>query len=175
LLRWQKKQSCKPCKMQETTKVFEISSAEERKPLVPTAPAQIIRPQDVATVWPFAAPWLQIAIEANGEGYDLAELMASFQSGNRQLWSSVGDTYRGFLVTEVIQTHRGKEVHLILAGGYGLEQWFPELGVIELWARSLGANELKIWGRKGWERLLRKQGYFFETQVMRRRLDFGVN
>lgn len=135
---------------------------------------QMVAQDKIASVMPFAGPWLQKAIDYNSVGYTLPDLYDNLVLGMMQLWATTGSDYRGFLITKVEPTQKGPVVHLVLAAGYNLSAWLPDLGIIEKWALDLGAIEIKVWGRMGWLKLLRPHGYKLETQVLHRRLDFEV-
>jgi len=71
------------------------------------------------------------------------------------------------LVTS-IQSKAGKKYCLLLAlGGEALSSWFQYLPIVEAWAKDEGAEEVRVYGRKGWARLT---GYEIEYVKLVKRL-----
>jgi hypothetical protein len=129
---------------------------------------QPIAIKDLEQVLPYALPWLERTLEYNCFGYTLGELVDLIRRGNFQLWATAGDDYSGFVVTELVGDP--PILNLFIGAGYNLEKWLSDLVFVENWARERGCVEIKVWGRKGWERKLKDWGYRFEAQVLNKRI-----
>ena len=74
---------------------------------------------------------------------------------------------RAALVT-AIQTSKGKTFCLLLGlGGEALSEWLQYLPIVEDWAKDEGAEEVRIYGRRGWARLT---GYDIDYTSMVKKL-----
>lgn len=137
--------------------------------------AQMIPIGKLGTILPYAFPWLQKAAESSPVGYTLHEIVDGLKTGAFQLWADCeANKYRGFVVTEIRSVDDLIQVHLVLGGGFGLEYWENGIAAIELWAKELGAKEVKIWGRPGWQKIMKKHGYELETQILSRNIETRV-
>ena len=138
------------------------------------APVQMVPSNRVLEIAPYARPWLQAAVDRNGLGYNVEEVLSGCTHGAFQLWAAKAQGFEGFAVTELVTSPNESSVHIILAGGKGVSEVIPYIAVIEQWAKELGCQSIRVWGRPGWLRMLRKQGYHLETQVLKRSLNFEV-
>lgn len=100
--------------------------------------------------------------------YTTERLIDDLLSYNAQLWvyRKGGDPIAA-CVTELVNGPHGLTLHLRLAAGKHLREWLDiALRDALTFARRVGAFDITISGRKGWERLLARHGWKFRSVVM---------
>jgi hypothetical protein len=113
-----------------------------------------IDPDRVEAIWPHAAPLLQSACRRTGL-IAFADIEADILSGRSLLWIAWnGETIEAVAATVLINSEIGKVCIITACGGRGIARWLPLIGGIETYARDEGCARVRIYGRKGWRRLL---------------------
>jgi hypothetical protein len=120
-----------------------------------TDPALVcIDPERVKAIWPHAASLLQAACRRTGLNA-FADLEADILSGRTLLWIAwSGDAIEAAAATVLINSETGKVCIITACGGRGLERWLPLIGGIETYARNEGCARVRVYGRRGWQRVL---------------------
>lgn len=113
------------------------------------------------TSWATWRAWLLPALRDADE----AELIADLISSAAQLWPG----QRSAVVTQVFEETDGPSLHVWLAGGE-LDDILALKPGIEAWARARGCRWVTIEGRRGWERLLKADGFERVGDELRKRL-----
>lgn len=109
----------------------------------------------VETVWPRVKPHIERAVKRSN-GWTVAAVETSVSQGHALLWAVVeGTATVGGAVTEV----HDDCVYVALVGGATHSVWCREIEKVERIAVTSGIGCVKIDGRKGWTRLLRRSGY----------------
>lgn len=108
---------------------------------------------------------LQKALEAEGYGRPLQDVIDKVKADHAQLWVGKGCV----LVTELHVRPDGKACHVWLGAGDLSEMWDMARSVIQ-WAKSQGCVDLTIDGREGWLRVFRDLGLKRRSVVMGVRL-----
>lgn len=108
--------------------------------------------EHVARLWPLAKPFIRAAMERGQEGC-FHELEEAVLSDRALLWFAWDGTVRGACVTQAIELDCGL-VCFVQAMGGDLE-CLALLSEIEDYARKRGCVAVRIYGRKGWQRVLR--------------------
>lgn len=91
------------------------------------------------------------ALESAGQGLSPADIIARIRAGTAQYWSAPDAEF----VTEI----DGGGVHIWLGAGRREALFDLYLSQVEPWARSIGAREVTIDGRKGWLRFAKRFGF----------------
>lgn len=128
-----------------------------------TAELVCVDPARINEVWPLVRDRVKIAIERTGlSDFDLIE--REILAGNQLVWiawdngiSAVATTHKTSIGSKTICT-------LTACQGYDRERWLPLFKRIEQYAKDEGCAAMRIFGRKGWERVL--DGYKVENVVM---------
>jgi hypothetical protein len=132
-----------------------------------------ILPEQIDAVWPLVAPSLA-AVCTRSRGKDsLAELLAAFGAGRKQLWiwwpSAAG--LEALAVTEIVDYPAIKICRVCIATGAARHAWLaPGLAVIEAWAREQGCDAVEPVARLGWKRDLKALGYRAHHVIMSKEL-----
>jgi hypothetical protein len=114
-----------------------------------------IDPAAVARFWPLARDLIKQAIDRTGL-CDFADLEAECLAGQQLLWlAHNGSKVEAAATTQLIEVGGVKICVVVACGGKDRARWLAHLGGIEDYARNEGCARMRIYGRKGWERVLR--------------------
>jgi hypothetical protein len=104
--------------------------------------------------------------------YKTEDIMSALYSTNQQLWIAYEDmTVYGFVVTDFVQYPQIKALIMHFTGGKELPKWKNEmLEVLQSFAKVNGCNIIESYGRPGWARVFKDDGYkqkfiFYELPV----------
>lgn len=106
----------------------------------------------VGLIWPHVEGIIDKAMKHSGlDGIDGPR--EAVLAGNALLWITWnGSKIEAALVTKIVKPHDTKICILVACGGKG--NWPVLIETIEDYARSEGCAITRIYGRKGWERVL---------------------
>src|ERR1700754_3915063 len=136
------------------------STAEPRP--APECQAVCVDSARMHEVWPLVAPLIQRAVERGGLA-DMAQLERDLRSGAALLWLAwnpgLGEgAGRSFIeaaaVTQLDIANGRKFCTIVACGGHGLNRWCSLIGALERFAREEGCAGMRIYGRRGWARVL---------------------
>ena len=123
-----------------------------------------VDPKDVAQIWPLARDLIRAAIDRTGLS-DFADIEREVLTGDQLLWLAISDR-----VEAAATTHLSRGVCTLTAcSGHQRERWLPLFSRIEKYAKDEGCSAMRIYGRKGWERVL--DGYRVEHVVLEKGLN----
>ena len=122
-----------------------------------------VDPEKVFDFWPHARGLIKAAIEATDlSSFD--DIERDVLDGNQLLWLAWSDR-----IEAAATTHLSNKVCTIVAcSGHQRERWVPLFAQIETYAKNEGCRCIRIFGRKGWERVL--DGYRVEHVVLEKDL-----
>lgn len=113
-----------------------------------------VDPRLVHHVWPLVEPLLRSATERTGLSL-FDSLKDGILNGPDLLWIAVRDGEITAACSTSLQLTDGGKVCVITAcGGKDIEQCGPSLEMIEIYAKAEGCTRVRIYGRKGWQRVL---------------------
>lgn len=126
-----------------------------------------VDPARIDEMWPHVREQLRLAINRTGlSNFD--DLEADVLSGMQLVWLA----WDGREILAVATTHLVKPLDkvcvLTACAGHDRGQWLPLFAKIEQYARDEGCSKMRIFGRKGWERVL--DGYGAEHVVLEKAL-----
>jgi hypothetical protein len=128
-----------------------------------------IDPERVDTIWPYAAPLLQSACRRTGLNA-FADIEADILARRSLLWIAWnGRAIEAAAATVLIHSEAGKVCIITACGGRGIERWLPLIDGIEAYARDEGCARVRVYGRKGWLRVL--EGFEQRHVIMDKELD----
>ena len=115
----------------------------------------VVVPQDhVCLIWTKVKGWIKAAMERGDLGkFDCVE--HDVLSGQSLLWVSFSGQIEMAAVTQVSLTEKSKVCTIIATGGQGLESCVSGIKQIEQYAKAEGCDAVRIFGRKGWQRVLK--------------------
>jgi hypothetical protein len=122
-----------------------------------------IDPERVHQFWPCVEPLIARAM-AHSSVSSLDGIACAVHAGRALLWIVWnGEEIKAAVVTE-LGTVDGKRLCTIAAcGGRDSDEWLPLIADLEKYARAEGCKAMRIFGRRGWERLL--PGYAARTML----------
>lgn len=121
-----------------------------------------VNPHDIEKTWPLARDLIRTAIERTGLS-EFADIEKDVLAGNQLLWLAISDH-----IEAAATTHLSRGVCTLTAcSGHQRERWLPLFATIEKYAKDEGCK-MRIFGRKGWERVL--QGYRVEYVILEKEL-----
>ena len=109
--------------------------------------------------------WIDDALEYSGGTHIFEDVVDGIKSGRMQLWP----TEKGCAVTEIVVYPRKKVLHIFLAAG-DLDQLLDMIDAAAAWGIQQGCQAMTMSGRRGWLRVLGKQGWANTMTVMERKL-----
>jgi hypothetical protein len=113
-----------------------------------------VDPARVAEIWPHARALIRAAIDHTGLS-DFADIEANVLSGDQLLWLAWGGkSIEAAATTQLIAVRAHKVCVLTACAGQNRARWLPLFEQIEAFARNEGCLCMRIYGRKGWERVL---------------------
>ena len=122
-----------------------------------------VDPERVCDFWAYARPLIKAAMD-HTELSSFSDLESDVLSGDQLLWLVWSDRLEAAVTTRLIKTD-WKPICIITAcSGYQMDRWLPLIEKIENYARAEGARAVRIFGRKGWERVL--DGYHAEHVIL---------
>jgi len=108
-----------------------------------------VDPEKIFDFWPHACGLIKAAIDATNLS-DFADIEHSVLNGDQLLWLAWSDH-----IEAAATTHLSRNVCTVTAcSGYERERWLQFREKIENYARAEGARAMRLYGRKGWERVL---------------------
>lgn len=111
-------------------------------------------------LWADVRRLLDKAVKRDGHSWEDVE--RELDSLRSQLWLAVRDRPVAAMVTKL----DGKTLEVWLAGGDVLSGALPFLETAIAAAKEAGATNGRIWGRKGWERVLRPYGWHRDGELL---------
>lgn len=127
-----------------------------------------VPPGSVEDVWRYAGHFISSAVQRTGLA-DEEIIRRGLFEGRSLLWVAVLDgIFVAAASTEVVVVNGAKTCELTACGGDGREHWIELLEGIESYAKAEGCASMRIFGRKGWQRVL--PAYQVKHIVLERRL-----
>lgn len=123
-----------------------------------------VDPARVGEIWPHVRDKIRAAIERTGLSA-FEDIEADVLSGAQLVWIA----WDGKEIIAAATTKLARNVCVLVScGGYDREKWLPMFAMIEQYAKNEGCSKMRIYGRKGWERVL--DGYRAEHVILEKAL-----
>lgn len=134
----------------------------------PVSQLACVDPERVHEIWPSVAPLLKQAIAKTGLA-EFATIERDILDGASLLWVAWnGSVIEAVASTSLQQTDAGKVCIITACAGTGMIRWLPLISGIEAYAQAEGCRCVRIFGRKGWARVL--EGYEQTYAIVDKRL-----
>lgn len=118
-----------------------------------------VDPGRIDELWPHAKHLIRAAIEHESLS-DFEHIEREVLDGKQLLWLAWSGEIEAAATTQL----SGKVCVLTACSGYHRERWLPLFAKIEQYAKDEGCSTMRIYGRKGWERVL--DGYRIEHVIL---------
>lgn len=122
-----------------------------------------VPPVDVSKIWPQARLLIKSAIEHTGLS-DFDHIESQVLSGDQLLWLAISDHIEAAATTHLIKTRNRPVLIVTACSGAQRERWLSLRHKIEAYAKAEGCRCVRLYGRKGWERVLKD--YSVEYVIM---------
>ena len=109
-----------------------------------------VDPEQIFEFWPHARPLIKTAIETTNLS-DFADIEHQVLSGEQLLWLAWSGTIEAAATTHIV----GNVCTIVAVSGHHRERWLPLREKIEQYAKDEGAKAIRIYGRVGWQRVLK--------------------
>lgn len=140
-----------------------------------------IQQQNMEGAWIAAMPWIEKAIgEVNHTHAELVHIQKGLYAGVLQLWA-IQDKRKDnmpvfFLITELHTTEAGfKTLILRWAAGTDMGDWLDDIELLEEICSREGYHKMEVWGRAGWEKVLKPHGFKREFTILSKLVKRGLN
>jgi hypothetical protein len=110
-------------------------------------------------------PWIEAALKYSGGTHDWDDIVAAVKSGHMQFWPGRSSA----AITEIVVYPKMKALHVFLAGGK-MGELIEMIDSAVVWGTAQGCTSMTMAGRKGWEKILARQGWKPVMSVMEREI-----
>lgn len=105
--------------------------------------------------------YIEPALEYSGGTHEWLDIVRGVHDFRMQLWAND----KAAAITEIIDFPQKRVLNVFLAGG-DMEHLMDMLDSAKAWGKGEGCSEIIMSGRKGWLRVLDKQGWSDKFSVM---------
>lgn len=127
-----------------------------------------VDPKRIHEIWPHVVDLIHRAVKRTNLSHTL-DIDADVLQGNGLLWlAAQGERIVAAMTTALVLTDTDKVCILTTCGGEDMRDWLPLQEKIEAYAKAEGCSLVRIYGRKGWARVL--EGYTVEHVILERAL-----
>jgi hypothetical protein len=126
-----------------------------------------VDPARVDEMWPHVRDKIRAAVEQTGLS-SFADIEADVLRGASLVWIAWDGKDILAAATTELSKPLSKVCTLTACAGHDRDKWLPLFAEIEKYAENEGCSSMRIYGRKGWERVL--TGYRAEHVILEKRL-----
>ena len=112
-------------------------------------------------IWPKVRGYVAAATERAGGRYDPEDVLYEIIDGHLLMWAAIkeGDVV-GVVTPRMVDYPRMRVLAVPFIGGSGFKEWGARmLELLRNWAAENGCEALEGYGRSGWARVFRGDGY----------------
>ena len=128
--------------------------------------------EHIPVVWDSIKEYAEGCAKYTYGRFTAEDMLKGLLTKDQQLWIAFDEIgIHAFWVTEVIEYPQIKTLVMHFVGGKDIEKW-QTIGLSQLqkFARDRGCSKIESYGRPGWEKIWKKQGYikrlvFYELPV----------
>jgi hypothetical protein len=126
-----------------------------------------VDPARIGEMWPHVRDKIRAAVEQTGLS-SFSDIESDVLRGASLVWIAWNGREILAAATTELSKPRSKVCTLTACAGHDRAQWLPLFKQIEDYAKAEGCMKMRIFGRKGWERVL--DGYRVEHVVLEKGL-----
>jgi hypothetical protein len=121
--------------------------------------------------WSEISPLLEDVLEFNDETYGLDDLYKGIKARQMQLWVAEGKSgIDAIWITMVICYPKSKRALIRCYVGLPFKEVIGFKTIFYDWARSQGCDAIEIYGRPGFARMMKNEGYAETHRLLRMKL-----
>lgn len=134
-----------------------------------------VPPAALEIMWPVASKLLAPAVEFSKGRYSLREMWRELNKCALGLWVVLdGDEPVAAITTRIVEYPECRALAMDWIGGSRMDEWLPMVQkTLSRYALDHQCTQLEGYGRKGWERPLRKLGWSPDLTIYRMDLTHG--
>lgn len=126
---------------------------------------------EVDTYWEEVSPLIERALLYSDGKYKLDDILKGIKSRDLQLWAIArSKKITTVMVTKIICYPQKKSLLMMLYSGDSTKDTSKFLPMIYGWAKYQGCEEVEMFGRPGWEKLLKSENFEKTFTVLRTKL-----
>jgi hypothetical protein len=125
--------------------------------------------EDIPACWPLVESHIAEGLVSGDD--TSGHLFVKCARGEFQLWIVWSDKVEAAGVTSIAKTRHGLHLQFESFAGDGMDKWFDTQDQLYAWAKAAGCGEVRLTGRRGWERVLHGKGFEMTHVILRKRLD----
>jgi hypothetical protein len=124
--------------------------------------------------WPAVHGMVEDACNHSNGKYCVSDVLAFIQQQRMQLWVALhANEICAVGISELVQYPQIKVCRMLAATGNDRELWENLIEEMEAWGRSVGAGDMELICRPGWERVMKKYGYEKTHVILNKRLGYA--
>jgi len=113
-----------------------------------------VDPKRINEIWPYARELIKSAIERTGLS-NFSDIETDVLRGDQLLWLAWnGKAIEAAATTHLVKINNKKLLILTACAGHDRSRWLPVREKIEAYAKAEGCKRIRLYGRKGWQRVL---------------------
>jgi hypothetical protein len=128
-----------------------------------------VPPEDVHYVKAQISHWIDEATNESSSSIS-QDIWDAIENRSAQLWLVWGEKPEAVCVTQLTDTAKGKQCHIWIMVGNGMENWMHLIAELEAWAKREGCTMMRHEARPGWSRILKSQGYTMPHVILEKEL-----
>jgi|TARA_S200002703_G_scaffold64766_1_gene56015 hypothetical protein len=113
-----------------------------------------IPPDQVSAIWPYVREFVEKAVSGSMDYTTANEVYLDLVNRRMTLCTISGDKIEAIVCVEIHEYEGVTTASVALTGGSGAFNWLKDIGQLEEWCASVGADELELTGRTAWQRML---------------------
>lgn len=130
-----------------------------------------VPPEEVPGLWDRVEPYIQDANRYGGGKFRAHDWLCKLLAEQALLY--VSPNLESAVICELQVYPRSRVFSIILLGGEGGHDWTEYQVMLEQMARHYQCDQMEVFGRPGWRKILKMQGYELAHHVWRKEIDNG--
>ena len=123
---------------------------------------------DIESVWDEVKVLIEPAIFE--DEFSIEDIFQKLKEQKMQLWTVRSEKIICACVTRIEISKRKKFLTILFVGGEDVFSWVEFIHLISDYAKFHGCEELRVFGRKGWGKVLNKYGFDNPLSLFRKKL-----
>lgn len=125
----------------------------------------------VDTVWKEAAPIIEKALDRADDKYSLEDIRKFILEKKMSLWVCFENhIMTACVLTQIVCYPQSKRLLIFSMSGVGIENWLKFEHLMKEYAIRENCSYVEVYGRPGWEKMLKNYGYDKIHTVLRAKL-----
>lgn len=120
-----------------------------------------VKSNAIDEVWEYVLPFIENSAAFSDGKYSASDIYENIRNQYMQLWvvfNIKGDVCAA-VVTQIISYPQQKRLCIMFCGGLDIHKWLHLIDLIFDFGRAKGCSSIEIYGRPGWEKILKDYGF----------------